>query len=94
MKDQAQETALRVGIDREIEHRRGLDDTVGHTLHLARRLLEDQEVVLAEKNDSDRLRDARVEHHGDFEVRIEYLDGNAVCGRAGDQAQPQGSDSP
>ena len=92
MKDQTQETALRVGVDREIEHWRGLDDTRGHALHHARRLFEHEEVVLTQKDNPDRLADARTEHDADLEIRVEHLKRNTVRDDAGGQADACGTD--
>ena len=44
----AQQTALRAGVDREVEHR-ALHDPVHHPLHLAGGLFQDEEVVGAEE---------------------------------------------
>ncbi len=47
----AQQTALRAGVDREVEHR-ALHDPVHHPLHLAGGLFQDEEVVGAEEGHS------------------------------------------
>lgn len=44
MQSDAQQTALRAGVDREVEHR-ALHDPVHHPLHLAGGLLQDEKVV-------------------------------------------------
>jgi hypothetical protein len=82
MQDQAQESSLRVGVHGEIERRGGLNEAVDDTLHLSGRLLQDQEVGLAEENNSDRLCDPGIEYCADLEVRIQNLEGKGVCGPA------------
>jgi hypothetical protein len=45
----AQQAALRTGVDREVEHRGALHDPIHHPLHLAGGLFQDEEVVGAEE---------------------------------------------
>src|SRR5207237_1384167 len=72
MEGHAEQAALRVGIDGEVERRVRLNDAVDYSLDLARRLFQDEIVVQPEEHDADRLSYASAQLHGDLEIGIQH----------------------
>ena len=71
MQRDAEQPPFRGGVDREIERRRGLHHAVDDPLHLARCLLQDEEVASPDERHPDGLREPG-DDGGDGEVRVEH----------------------